>query len=116
MPSKSNYFVYKEQCSIRKNYSNRCLEIVKKGFGVLKAVEWFVFAREAHKPDQWFSVSNRDFNGFSIVAFFFKMKGYFTKKLYGDFSYNPPYLTSKDERNRFSTLAAICLTSTDRGS
>ena len=52
MPSKCNYFVYKEQRSIHENYSNICLEIVKKGFGALKAVEWIAFAREAHERNQ----------------------------------------------------------------
>ena len=80
MPSKFNYFVYKEQRNIHENYSNICLEIVKNGFGALKAVEWFGFTHEPHKRDQEFGVSNRDFNGFSIFAFFFEIKRYFTKK------------------------------------
>ena len=52
MPSKFNYFVYKDQRNIHENYSDICLEIAKNGFGALKAVEWFGFTREAHKRDQ----------------------------------------------------------------
>ena len=50
MPSKLNYFVYTKQRNISQNHFNRYLEIVKKDLSVLKAVEWFVFAREALKP------------------------------------------------------------------
>ena len=55
MPSKLNYFIYKERRNIFQNHSNRYLKIVKKkkkkkDLSVLKAIEWFVFAREALKP------------------------------------------------------------------
>ena len=39
MPSKLNYFVYKEQRNISQNHSKRYLEIVKKDLSVLKTVE-----------------------------------------------------------------------------
>ena len=54
MPSKFNYFVYKEQRNIHENYSNICSEIAKNGFGALKAVEWFGFTHEAHCLKSWF--------------------------------------------------------------
>ena len=50
MPSKFNYFVYKEQSSIFPNHFNRYLEVVKEGCDVLKTVELSLFAREASKP------------------------------------------------------------------
>ena len=50
MPSKFNYFVYKEQSSIFPNHFNRYLEVVKEGYDVLKKVELSLFAREASKP------------------------------------------------------------------
>ena len=50
MPSKFNYFVYKEQGSIFPNHFNRYLEVVKEGCVVLKTVELSLFAREASKP------------------------------------------------------------------
>ena len=50
MPSKLNYFVYTERRNISQNHSNRYLEIVKRDLSVLKAVERFVFVREALKP------------------------------------------------------------------
>ena len=50
MPSKFNYFVYKEQNSIFPNHFNRYLEVVKEGCGVLKTAELSLFAREASKP------------------------------------------------------------------
>ena len=50
MPSKFNYFVYKEQSSIFPNHFNRYLEVVKEGCGVLKTVELSLFACEASKP------------------------------------------------------------------
>ena len=50
MPSKLNYFIYTERRNISQNHSNSYLKIVKKDFSVLKAVERFVFAREALKP------------------------------------------------------------------
>ena len=40
------------------------------------------FVREALKPMYKFSASNGDFNGFSLFAFFFEMKGYFIEKSY----------------------------------
>ena len=80
MPSKLNYFVYKEQRNISQNHSKRYLEIVKKDLSVLKTVEWFVFAREALKPVWYFSASNDEFDGVSLFAFFFEIKGYFTEK------------------------------------
>ena len=80
MPSKFYYCLYKEQSNIQENDSNVYLEIAKNGFDALKAVEWLDFTHEAHKRDQQFSGSNRDFNEFSILAFFFEIKGYFTKK------------------------------------
>ena len=50
MPSKFNYFVYKEQSSIFPNHFNRYLEVVKEGCSVLKTVELSLFAREASNP------------------------------------------------------------------
>ena len=40
------------------------------------------FACEALKPVYKFSASNDDFTGFSLFAFFFEIKGYFTAKSY----------------------------------
>ena len=39
MPSKLNYFVYKEQSSISSNHFNRYLEAVKESCDVLNTVE-----------------------------------------------------------------------------
>ena len=50
MPSKLNYFAYTERRNISQNHSKRYLKIVKNDFSVLKAVKWFVLAREALKP------------------------------------------------------------------
>jgi len=48
--------------------------------GVLKTTEGFVFARERLKLLSLFAASNGDFNGSSLFAFFFEIKGYFAKK------------------------------------
>ena len=47
MPSKFNFFVYKEQCSIFPNHFNRYLEVLKEGCDVLKALQYSLFARES---------------------------------------------------------------------
>ena len=53
------------------------------------------------KPCNNLAPSNDDFNGFSLFAIFFEIKGYFTeKKLHSDFSYILAYLTLRYERNR----------------
>ena len=39
MPSKLNYFVYKEQSTICPNHFHRYLEVLKEGCDVLKTVE-----------------------------------------------------------------------------
>ena len=44
MPSKLNYFVYKEESTISPNHFNRYLEVVKEGCDVKKAVVKSVFA------------------------------------------------------------------------
>ena len=50
MPTKLNYFSYTERRNISQYHSKRYLKIVKNDFSVLKAVKWFVLAREALKP------------------------------------------------------------------
>ena len=50
MPSKLNHIAYTERRNISQNHSNIYLKKVRKYFSVLKAVEWFVLAREALKP------------------------------------------------------------------
>jgi len=47
---------------------------------VLKTTEGFFFARERLKLIYQFAASNGDFNGISLFAFFFEIKGDFTKK------------------------------------
>ena len=50
MPSKLNYFEFKEQSTISPNHYNRYLKVAKEGCDVLTTVEQSVFAREAFKP------------------------------------------------------------------
>ena len=47
------------------------------------------------------SASNDYFKGFWLFALISEIKGYFTKKLYSDFSYTLAFLTLNNKRNRF---------------
>ena len=78
----------------------KLLRDAKVDFGVLKTTKGFVFARKRLKLMSEFTASNGDFNGSSLFAFFFEIKGYLPKKVSIDFSYTLTYLTLKSERSR----------------
>ena len=48
------------------NHFNRYLEVVEKNWSVLKAAEWFIFARGVLKPVSYLSASNDYLNGFCL--------------------------------------------------